>query len=154
MKVLDLGCAHGHVFEGWFASEDDFCQQQARGLIECPLCGNQQVDKRLSAPRLNLGKAEAPAAPAVPPSPRQGPARASDGPPGPAAWVQALREAVRRSEDVGPRFAEEARRIHEGQAPARPIRGQSTWDEAAALVEDGIEVLPLPDLPLLKQTLQ
>lgn len=152
MKVLDLACAHGHLFEGWFGSDDDFLQQQGRGLIECPLCGNHEVEKRLSAPRLNLGKTDAPARPAaVPATPRQ---RVADAPPVPAAWLQALREAVARSEDVGPRFAEEARRIHEGEAPARPIRGQSTVGEAVALLEDGIEVVPLPDLPLLKQPLQ
>lgn len=150
MKVLDLACAHGHVFEGWFGSDADFQQQQARGLIECPLCGNQQVEKRLSAPRLNLGKAEAPPAAA----PRQAPAAAPTGPALPAEWLQALRQVVAASEDVGPRFAEEARRIHEGEAPARAIRGQSTLEDAVALVEDGIGVVPLPDLPLLKQPLQ
>ncbi len=152
MKVLDLACAHGHVFEGWFGSDADFVQQQARGLIECPLCGNHQVEKRLSAPRLNLGKADAPAQPPALPDPAPG--RAAKDPPVPAAWLRALREAVARSEDVGPRFAEEARRIHGGEAPARPIRGQSTVGEAVALLEDGIEVLPLPDLPLFKQPLQ
>ena len=153
MKVLDLACVHGHVFEGWFGSDDDFQQQQGRGLIECPLCGNHQVEKRLSAPRLNLGKSDAPvqssAAVSAPSADRTTPTPAV-----PPAWLHALREAVARSEDVGPRFAEEARRIHEGEAPARPIRGQSTVGEAVALLEDGIEVLPLPDLPILKQPLQ
>jgi hypothetical protein len=150
MKVLDLACTHGHVFEGWFASDDDFRQQQARALIECPLCGSQQVEKRLSAPRLNLGKSAAgpAAAPATaPPAPGASPAW-------PAGLLQALREAVQRSEDVGERFASEARRMHQGETPPRPIRGQSTPAEAMALLEEGIEVLPLPDLPLLKQTLQ
>ena len=153
MKVLDLACAHGHVFEGWFGSAEDFLQQQARALIECPLCGNQQVEKRLSAPRLNLSKTEAPSAAQVEGS-QQTPSRAQPGTGLPAEWVQALQRAVAGSEDVGPRFAEEARRIHEGQSAARPIRGQSTYQEAVALMEDGIEVLPLPDLPILKQTLQ
>jgi len=153
MKVLDLACSHGHRFEGWFGSEDDFRQQLARGLIECPLCGNQQVEKCLSAPRLNLGKAAAsdppaPAALANPPAPAPTLAH------WPAGLLQALREAVLRSEDVGERFASEARRMHQGEVPARPIRGQSTPSEAAALLEEGIEVLPLPDLPLFKQTLQ
>ena len=61
MKVLDLQCRQGHVFEGWFASEDDFQGQKQRGLVQCPLCGDDHIEKRLSAPRLNLG-ARAPAA--------------------------------------------------------------------------------------------
>jgi hypothetical protein len=110
------------------------------------------VEKRLSAPRLNLGKAEAQGQPASHPgTTRQQPA---DVPSVPAAWLQAMREAIAHSEDVGSRFAEEARRIHEGEAPARPIRGQSTVGDAVALLEDGIEVMPLPDLPILKQPLQ
>ena len=65
MKVLDLKCAHQHVFEGWFASEDDFQSQLGRGLVSCPICGDVAVEKQLSAPRLNLGALPAPQ-PSVP----------------------------------------------------------------------------------------
>lgn len=151
MKVLDLACAHGHVFEGWFASEDDYLAQRERGLLECPICGVKDVEKRLTAPRLNLGKGQPPAGPdaaqTTPPS--QGPLEAMQ-----AAFLQALQQMVARTEDVGERFADEARRIHHGEAPARGIRGRASVQEAAELVEEGIDIVPLPDLPLLKKTLQ
>jgi hypothetical protein len=75
MKVLDLRCAHGHGFEGWFASEDDYLQQGERGLVECPLCGDKTVSRLPSAPRLNFGaqaprEVAAPAPPAAPPARR------------------------------------------------------------------------------------
>ena len=151
MKVLDLACAHGHVFEGWFASEDDYLAQRERGLLECPICGVKDVEKRLTAPRLNLGKGQPPAEPdaaqTTPPS--QGPLEAMQ-----AAFLQALQQMVARTEDVGERFADEARRIHHGEAPVRGIRGRASVQEAAELVEEGIDIVPLPDLPLLKKTLQ
>lgn len=72
MKVLDLQCRQGHVFEGWFASEDDFQGQKQRGLVQCPLCADDHIEKRLSAPRLNLGARE-PAAPSAMPTPSAAP---------------------------------------------------------------------------------
>jgi len=152
MKVLDLSCAHGHVFEGWFASEDDFVSQLARGLLECPVCGSAKVEKRLSAPRLNLGRSQAPAV--------TGPD--ADGHGVVANWsvddqarfLQAVRQFVQATEDVGDRFVEEARRIHQGEAQQRAIRGRATMAEAVALMDEGIGLLPLPDLPMLKDTLQ
>ena len=149
MKVLDLKCAQQHVFEGWFASEDDFQQQRARGLVSCPLCGDAQVDKQLSAPRLNLGAA---AEPVVAKNPSETmPAVAGDA--GlQAAWLRTLREAVARTEDVGERFAEVARQMHHGEIEERGIRGRTSAREAVALLEEGITVLPLP--PALKEPLQ
>jgi hypothetical protein len=142
MKVLNLQCSHGHAFEGWFASEDDFQGQLARGLVECPLCGDAGVSKMPAAPRLNLGaakdqKQEVVAAPAADLQ---------------AAWMKAMREVISQAEDVGPRFAEEARRIHHGEAEERGIRGQATAEETKALLEEGIGVLPLPKA--LKEPLQ
>lgn len=148
MKVLDLGCAQGHTFEGWFGSEADFQGQLGRGLVACPLCGDAAVSKRLSAPRLNLGAT----APQVGPTP---PANPQPAPAAPVAEaLKALRAWVQRTEDVGDRFVDEARRMHHGEAPSREIRGQATLADAAALAEEGIPVLPLPDLPALKETLQ
>ncbi len=161
MRVFDLRCAHGHAFEGWFASEKDYQDQCARGLLACPLCGDAQVDRMPSAPRLNLGAAappsERPAAAVPGPASPQVPALADASPvarhgPQAAALWQAMREAVRSAEDVGPRFAEEARRIHDGDAPERGIRGQASARETRALLDDGILVLPVP--PGLKETLQ
>jgi hypothetical protein len=155
MKVLDLQCLHGHVFEGWFASEDDFQGQLARALVECPMCGDTAITKRLSAPRLNLGAAEPASAPPAAPakSGRQDvmvpPEAALQ-----AAWMKAVAHVMSQTEDVGERFAEEARRIHYGESDERGIRGQATREETQALLEEGISVLPLPVPPALKGPLQ
>ncbi len=152
MKVLDLQCAHHHVFEGWFASEDDFQGQLGRALVQCPLCGDTGITKRLSAPRLNLG-AVAPAAAAAPAPVRQDvmvPPEATLQ----AAWMQAVAHVMAHTEDVGERFAEEARRMHYGEATERGIRGQASPEETQSLIEEGIGVMPLPFVPALKGTLQ
>jgi len=145
LKVFDLRCDNEHSFEGWFGSEGDFESQQARGLIECPLCGSKQIRRLPSAPRLNLG------APDV--EPKQEAALPT------AEQMQALlvkmaREIAANTEDVGERFAEEARRIHYREAPERGIRGVTSRQEAEALEEEGIRVMPLPFAHLLKDPLQ
>ena len=158
MKVLDLHCGHGHAFEGWFSSEDDFQTQWAGGLLECPLCGDKSVVKRPSAPRLNLSGASEPhrAAPGThavgsEPSPQTAShdAHVAALPPAAlqAAWMQVMRRVVAQTEDVGERFAEEARRIHYGETHERAIRGKATPEQTEALLDEGIEVmhLPLPD---------
>lgn len=159
MKVLDLNGACGHVFEGWFGSEQDFLDQLSRGLLECPLCGDRQITKRLSAPRLNLSRSADPTvqasdqAPSAPSNPT--PAVPADGLAAvQAAWWRVVREVAAKTEDVGDQFAQEARRIHQGASPARDIRGQATLEEAQALLEEGVDVLPLPDLPVFKSNLQ
>jgi len=181
MKVLDLQCSQGHVFEGWFSSEDDFQSQKQRELVQCPLCNDHQVHKRLSAPRLNLG--------ARPPAlARSGhdanqPVHFDAGGGGPAAgtaqgtattavapfhqveaaalpqalqaaWLRLARHIATNTEDVGAAFAQEARRIHHGEAPERGIRGQATAEEAMELLEEGVAVLPLPLPASAKETLQ
>lgn len=166
MKVLNLRCSHQHLFEGWFGSEEDFRGQLARSLIECPLCGDKGIQKLPSAPRLNLGaypeaqaasgsaarspQSSVPAAAAPVSSPA---AAMPEGlhPAEQAAFLNALRDRVKNTEDVGQRFAEEARRMHYGEAEARSIRGQTSAREAVELLEEGIAVLPL--LPSLKETL-
>ncbi len=154
MKVLDLHCAHGHLFEGWFASEDDFQGQLARDLVQCPMCGDTAVTKRLSAPRLNLGAP--PPEPAVTASKPAGKQEVIAPPEAAlqAAWMKAVAQVMAQTEDVGERFAEEARRIHYGEADERGIRGQATREETQALLEEGIAVLPLPVPPALKGPLQ
>jgi hypothetical protein len=143
LKVFDLQCEHSHIFEGWFGSHEDYDAQTARGLVTCPVCGSATITKRLSAPRLNVSHLHAPAAqaPAVP-------SGASDAEK--MAAVQALvmkqvRALLRNTENVGPRFAEEARRIHDGDADERPIRGTATQEERQSLAEDGIDVMAVPD---------
>ncbi|MCS7101634.1 MAG: DUF1178 family protein [Burkholderiaceae bacterium] len=144
MKVFDLRCENDHPFEGWFTSEADFMTQSERKLIECPLCASRDVRRLPSAARLNLG-AQPPARQqeALLPTPQQLH----------AALLKMAREIAAQTEDVGERFAEEARRIHYKEAPERGIRGVTTAQEAAALREEGIEVMPFPFGALLKEPL-
>lgn len=146
MKVLNLQCPHAHAFEGWFASEDDFQGQLARGLVECPVCGDQQITKLPTAPRLNLGAAK-------PAEPKQEVVTAPDAALQ-AAWLKMVRQVMANTEDVGERFAEEARRMHYGESEERGIRGQATQEETQSLLEEGISVLPLPIPKALKEPLQ
>lgn len=152
MKVLDLHCPQGHVFEGWFGSEADFQSQRERGLLECPMCGSAHIEKRLSAPRLNLGaKPQAAAAKSAPMPAVPAAASAPALPPEAqrklhaiqAAWLKASREIAAKTEDVGERFADEARQMHYGEAEERPIRGKATPAQTMELLEEGIPVLPL-----------
>jgi hypothetical protein len=157
MKVLDLCCAEGHAFEGWFASETDFQAQLVEQLIECPICGAKSLTRRPSAPRLNLSGATdsaklpapvrsvGPQGPAVAAAPAErGHAVGLPTPDLQAMWLHAVREVMKQTVDVGDRFPEEARRIHYGEAEARGIRGHATPQERAALADEGIEVMPLP----------
>lgn len=177
MKVLDLQCEHGHVFEGWFGSESDYQDQQNRALVQCPLCASGKVTKRLSAPRLNFGKArQLPqkttehAEPALSSAPIAGslgnpggiealPSADLVAMPAPdqalaAAWMAMSRRILANTVDVGPKFAEEARKIHYGETKERAIRGQASPDETQALLEEGIAVMPLLVPEGLKGTLQ
>ncbi len=149
MKVLDLQCAHSHTFEGWFGSEEDFQSQLSRGLVECPLCGDTAITKMLSAPRLNFG-ASAPAATEA----KQEVAAVTVTQAMQAAWLQAMRHVVANTEDVGEKFAEEARRIHYGEADERGIRGKASAQETEALLEEGIGVMPLVLPVAAKEPLQ
>lgn len=148
MKVLNLRCANGHGFEGWFASDDDFMAQNGRGLVECPLCSDRVVTRLPSAPRLNLsGAREAAPAAATPSTP---PVAADLQ----AQWLKAVRQLVANTEDVGERFPEEARRIHYGETAHRGIRGQATPEERQSLADEGIEVMALPLPRALKGPVQ
>lgn len=156
MKVLNLQCAHQHEFEGWFGSEDDFTRQLARGLVSCPLCGDAQIQKMLSAPRLNLrsGREDR-----VPAAPAEAGASVELGLPAPGSPLQAqllkaMRQVLASTEDVGERFADQARAMHHGEIDQRNIRGRTSPEVAMELIEEGIEVMPLPPLPPLKETLQ
>ena len=149
MKVLDLRCANGHGFEGWFASDEDYMDENGRGLVECPLCADKGVTRLPSAPRLNLSGARAPQAP--PASTPTVDARPADLQ---AAWLQAVRHLLDHTEDVGERFAEQARRIHYGEEPQRGIRGQATPEERHALREEGIETMSIPLPAALKGPVQ
>jgi hypothetical protein len=136
--VLNLCCDSEHLFEGWFASADAFEAQCRNGRVECPVCGSVHITRRPTAPYVNTGGL----APGRTPSPpRETPPAAADV----MATARALlRRLGRESEDVGDRFADEARRIHYGEREARNIKGQASRDDVGELLEEGILVLPLP----------
>ena len=149
-------CQKGHEFDGWFASSDAFDRQAKRGLVVCPKCGGTKVSKALMAPNISPktrqkgGKAPAVAksrgktvaAPVVPQ-----PAAAGV----PAEMLELMRkvrkEVEEKAEYVGPRFADEARKIHHEESPARGIYGEASIDEVKALHDEGVECFPLPVLP-------
>ena len=163
MKVLDLQCSQQHSFEGWFASEDDFQSQLTRGLVTCPLCADPVIQKMPSAPRLNFGVAGAESA-RPEPSPELSVPKpdstvhavlaAGTTAAGQADFLRALRHVVANTEDVGERFADEARAMHYGDTRQRSIRGKASTREAIELLEEGIDVMALPLPAAVKETLQ
>ncbi len=130
-----LACDHGHEFEGWFGSSSDFDDQQARGLLECPVCASTAVRKQIMAPAVAGTKRDTPD---LPPKAR-------------AMMMEALGKVRRHVEEnfdyVGDAFAREARAIHEGRSEDRGIFGEASPAEVKALVEDGVPVAPLPPEP-------
>ncbi|MBP7412754.1 MULTISPECIES: DUF1178 family protein [Simplicispira] len=152
MKVLDLCCQNDHTFEGWFGSEADFQDQHQRGLLQCPLCGDSQVRKVLSAPRIQRSARTVSAQePVLPAASTPLPASAAGGADHSvaslqAAWLEVARKIVAQTEDVGAHFADEARRMHHGEVPERAIRGQASREETVQLLDEGIAVLPLPGI--------
>ena len=148
MIVFDLHCKDGHRFEGWFGSARDFASQKKRGLLSCPACGSTGIEKGLSAPRLNMGAQE----PGKLPVPAQKTPDMEGKDPFAVAqmlYSRMLDEILTKSEDVGSKFPEEARKIYYQESPGRAIRGQATQDEHDALVDEGIPVarlsVPRPD---------
>ena len=139
MIVFDLHCKGGHRFEGWFGSAKDFTSQKKRGLLSCPACGDTAIEKGLSAPRLNMGAQEPKKLPV--PSQKTPDMEGKD----PFAVAQMLYsrmldEILTKSEDVGSKFPEEARKIYYQESPGRAIRGQATPEEHDSLVDEGIPV--------------
>ena len=153
LKVFDLQCGNGHVFEGWFSARNSFDQQASQGLLNCPVCGDDAIERKLSAPRINLGRkrqddslvsesaglvttdrgAENVAAESPELTEFQG------------KLLQHMRKLINSSENVGAAFAQEAMKIHNGEAQERAIRGSATADERRELLEEGIDVMPVPD---------
>jgi len=140
MIVFDLRCVHGHGFEGWFASSEEFVRQQETQLVRCPVCDVAQVE-RLPSARVHVKKS---AATMDQPVVKDAPQEAIAG--FPAELVAKLRDIVRNTEDVGEKFPDEARKIHYEEVPARPIRGKASREEAQALTDEGIEFSPLPQI--------
>jgi hypothetical protein len=138
MKIFDLQCGAGHRFEGWFASADEFASQRSQGLVGCPACGAQEVERIPSATRFNTGAPQ----PAAPVPAGQDPLALAQ-----RLYSRMLDEILTRSEDVGTEFPAEARRIHYREAPERMIRGQASPEEHEELVEEGIPVFAMPIPP-------
>jgi hypothetical protein len=140
MIVFDLSCRNGHVFEAWFRDGAAFEAQRKARKVACPDCGDHRVKKAPMAPRIGASAPEATPTKAVTP-----PSNA------PAEMMQALRKLRQHVETncdyVGPRFAEEARKIHYGERSARGIYGEASEAEAKSLSEEGIEVARIPWLP-------
>ncbi|MDG2523724.1 DUF1178 family protein [Caulobacter segnis] len=133
-----LSCEHDHGFEGWFGSSADYDDQSARGLLECPVCGSACVRKQIMAPAVAGTKAQKTAP--------------SDGDPKMREMMMEAMGRVRAHveenfDDVGDRFAKEARDIHDGKSEERGIYGSATPKEVKDLVADGIQVAPLPPPP-------
>lgn len=142
-----LRCACGHEFDGWFKSSASFDRQASRRLLECPRCGGAGVERALMAPRIGGRKRPAEPPPAATPAE---PATAIAGkmPDQVRALLAKLRQEVEaRCDYVGDGFAAEARRIHEGEVPARGIYGEASEAEAEALAEDGIDIARIPWVP-------
>jgi hypothetical protein len=146
MKVLNLRCTHDHRFEGWFSSDDDFVAQGERGLVACPICDDKTIGRLPSAPRLNVSTQRG-----EPERPSSGDVIEVDVQ---RRWLKAVREMMDKTEDVGDRFPEEARRIHYGEAQDRGIRGRATSEDAEALREEGIEIVTVSLPEPLKGTVQ
>lgn len=153
MIVFDLSCDSGHVFEGWFGSSSDFASQQERGLVTCPTCGSAAVTKAPMAPAVSKKGSQQTATPVAPP---QNPAPSAPMTKGPMpaevkeaitrlAEVQA--KALKDSQWVGRKFAEESRKMHYGESEGKAIHGEATREEAAQLIDEGIAIAPLP-LPI------
>jgi len=159
-----LSCDNGHDFESWFPSSASYDAQSARGLVTCPACDSARVGKAIMAPSVARKDRSGPA-PVSGSDAASKPEAKSEPAPAPAApestvpmlaeperrmraMLRAFREHVTRSADhVGPRFADEARAMHYGEAPARAIYGEASPDEARALIDEGIDVAPLPPAP-------
>lgn len=160
MIVFDLSCrSGGHRFEGWFRSSDDFACQKDAGLLLCPKCGSAEIEKAVMAPAVGRKGNQAPAVrsaakdvesvngPSREPAPEAAASVANVTPEMRKALVALAslqKEALEKSRWVGGDFADEARAIHYGERDAEPIHGQATYDEVEELLEEGVEIAPLP----------
>jgi hypothetical protein len=133
MIRFSLRCEQDHEFEGWFRNNDDFDTQVEKQLVSCPLCNSHKVDKALMAPSVATSRRQEKIAIAM------------------SKMANELREMAKKvkenSDYVGSDFAEEARKIHFGEAEQRGIYGEATPDEVESLVDDGVDVMPLPVFP-------
>lgn len=142
-----LVCDQAHEFDSWFASAAAYDEQARRGFVACPYCDSTRVEKAIMAPSVARKDREAQPAASGAPQPQQV-ALIDEKAQALRAMMSDLRAKIlEHTTDVGEAFPAEARKIHDGEAEARAIRGQASWEEARALVEDGVEIMPIPPLP-------
>lgn len=153
MIVFDLKCPQGHRFEGWFAGSQEFEDQRASGLLQCPVCGSDEIDKAPMAPAVpaKSNRAPEPIAAASGDVGAQEQGESLSNRPIPVeveralvALAKAQAKALENSDYVGDRFAEESRAIHYGEAEERPIHGKASLEQAQQLIDEGIAISPLP----------
>jgi hypothetical protein len=154
MIRYSLRCERGHGFESWFQSSAAYEQQEKRELVNCPSCGSAKVERAIMAPQIVSKKGRDIAAPAPAPAPVTEAAGPASTPLLMAqerelrAKLKELRDhIVKNADNVGERFPNEARKMHYGDIEHRPIYGEASADEARALIDEGVEVSPLPVLP-------
>jgi hypothetical protein len=158
MIRYNLRCAVGHAFESWFQSSSAYEAQEKRNLVSCPVCGSTDVERAIMAPQIVTKKgrdktapeqlpAPAPAAEVIPPSPASTPLLMAQERELRAKLKELRDHIVKHADNVGERFPNEARKMHYGDIEHRPIYGEASPDEAKALIEEGVEVMPLPTLP-------
>jgi len=154
-----LRCERGHAFESWFQNSAAYEQQEKRKLVNCPICGSAKVERDIMAPRIVSKKSRERAEPEPAPVAAAAPATTEVAAPASTPLMMAqerelrakLRELrdhiVKNADNVGERFPNEARKMHYGDIEHRPIYGEASPDEARALIDEGVEVSPLPVLP-------
>jgi hypothetical protein len=155
MIHYNLRCAKGHAFESWFQSSSAYEAQEKRKLVSCPVCGSTRVERAIMAPQIVSKKGREWATSEPPPAPTITEVAAPSSTPLLMAQETELRaklrelrnHIVKNADNVGERFPNEARKMHYGDIEHRPIYGEASPDEAKALIDEGVEVMPLPPLP-------
>ena len=138
MINFNLICDHDHEFDGWFSSSGDFDEQLARGFLTCPVCDSADISKSIMSPSVSTGRRQEKIALANMAATHK---EVAD-------QLKVLRDKLTDgAEDVGRRFPEEARKIHYGETEKRGIYGEANREEVSSLVEEGVEIVPLPNLP-------
>jgi hypothetical protein len=137
MIRFSLHCDHGHEFEGWFRDNADFDRQSERKLVSCPVCNSPEIQKSLMAPAVSTSRSKEQVAIAMGEAQKQ--------------MLEQMRELSRKVREnadyVGDQFAEEARKIHFGETEARGIYGEASKEDVHSLIDDGVDVMPLPVFP-------
>jgi len=152
MIRYNLRCEHGHAFESWFQSSEIYEAQEKRQLVSCPSCGSAKVERAIMAPRIVSRKsrdraAPAPAAAAEATTPASTPLMMAQDHELRAKLRKLRDHIVKNADNVGERFPVEARKMHYGDIEHRPIYGEASPEEARSLIDEGVEVSPLPVLP-------